>query len=65
MSVESKLPDDHPMMIAWAAHKENAGYQNALNWIKGAMWNCFAAGYTAANKPKTEGGGDGRTEKSN
>jgi hypothetical protein len=54
MPVETKLPDDHPMMVAWKKYQENAGFKNSMNWIRGALWKTFVAGYSANKEQDNE-----------
>lgn len=32
--VMAKLPDDHPLMIAWEKWKKSDGYANTLKWAR-------------------------------
>ena len=52
MPIESQLPEDDPMSIAWKEFKQTEIFHNSMNWILGALWSAFAAGYTADKKPK-------------
>lgn len=51
MSVEQRLPDDHPMMVAWEAHKATETYANDVRWAvvpehtEGALWSAFVAAW--------------------
>lgn len=52
--VSGKLPDDHPMMVAWRAFQQTPDYENSCRWAAddaaraGSMWHMFSTGWTAA-----------------
>lgn len=52
-NVQTQLPKDHPMMIAWEAYKETADFENTRKWVNhpehsiGSLWAAFTAGYRA------------------
>ena len=56
MPVSAAVPDDHPLMIAWMAHKSSGEYANSRQWAKdpehldGSLWALFAAGWTTATE---------------
>lgn len=56
MSTSSPLPLDHPLMLAWTAHKTSPEYANTLSWAQhaahteGSLWAAFMAGWTAAGQ---------------
>lgn len=37
MNAMSPLPKDHPMMVAWEAHKATEDYANSLHWALRVM----------------------------
>lgn len=47
------LPDDHPMMIAWEAHRKTPDFANSRYWsandkhVDGSLWAVFCAGWEA------------------
>lgn len=60
MSTSAPLPSDHPLMLAWNAHKATEEYANARTWAKyeehvdGSMWAAFMAGWYAALQSKID-----------
>ncbi len=54
MSAMSPVPKDHPLMLAWEAHKKTEEYANSRNWaahpqhVDGSLWALFSAGWQAA-----------------
>ena len=58
MPVEMKLPDDHPLIVAWNAYQETEEYSNSRKWVNnpdaqhqlGSIWAFFMAGWNAANE---------------
>lgn len=60
MTEESKLSDDHPLMLAWNAYKATGSYENSFRWAAeethraGSMWAAFMAGWIAAMKARDE-----------
>lgn len=53
---EQKLPDDHPMVIAWEAYKKTEEYRNSFRWAaeeqhrSGSMWAAFIEGWQAGRR---------------
>lgn len=53
MSVMAKVPEDHPLMQAWTAHKVSEEYANSVKWaahekhVDGSLWALFVAGWNA------------------
>jgi hypothetical protein len=48
-----RLPDDHPLIVAWEAYRATEAYPNTLDWamkssdkmiVEGSLWTAFAAG---------------------
>lgn len=57
MGAMAPVPQDHPMMKAWTAHKATEDYRNLLNWARkggefaeGQLWGAFEAGFRAATE---------------
>ena len=62
MSIMGKLPDDHPLMLAWTRYKASADFANTRRWMvtgvisndlqmmDGQFWGAFVAGWDAALK---------------
>lgn len=54
MSTSAQVPQDHPLMRAWNAHKATPEYANSKSWaqhadhVDGSLWALFVAGWTAA-----------------
>lgn len=54
MSAMQPVPADHPLMLAWAAHKQTDNYANSKRWaaneqhLDGSLWALFDAGWNAA-----------------
>ena len=54
MSTSTPIPQDHPLMRAWNAHKVTPEYANSKSWaqhaehVEGSLWALFMAGWTAA-----------------
>jgi hypothetical protein len=54
MPVETPLPKDSPIMLAWEAYKSGDDYANSFKWAErtehreGSMWAAFLAGWRAA-----------------
>lgn len=51
--VMQKLPDNHPLVIAWEAYRATEEYANSLQWamqshdkmtVEGSLWGAFVAG---------------------
>jgi hypothetical protein len=55
MPVMTKIPDDHPMMVAWNAYMESEEFANSKRWAinpdhtEGSLWASFMAGFNAAH----------------
>lgn len=53
MSAQTPVPKDHPLMVAWQAHKATEQHANDVRWAKveahtdGALWSAFEAGWRA------------------
>jgi hypothetical protein len=51
MPVESQVPSDHPMMIAWESYKTSEDYANTRKWaqheqhVNGSLWAAFVEGW--------------------
>ena len=56
MPVMSRVPDDHPLMIAYEAYRQSEDYRNSFKWAgnlehrTGSMWAAFEAGFRAATE---------------
>lgn len=54
MSVQTPVPADHPMMIAWNQYRESEEGLNAVRWaehrehVQGSLWAMFTAGWRTA-----------------
>lgn len=54
MPTSTPLPKDHPLIIAWEAHRKTEEYANSKKWaltndhVDGSLWALFAAGWNAA-----------------
>lgn len=54
MSASSQIPQDHPLMRAWTAHKATPEHANSRSWaqhaehVEGSLWASFMAGWMAA-----------------
>lgn len=54
MSLMAQVPTDHPLILAWNAHKATAEYENSKRWaqhaehLEGSLWALFMAGWSAA-----------------
>lgn len=69
MTTSTQLPKDHPLMIAWEAHKASDEYVNSLRWaqyvrqddnlrlshphVEGSLWALFVAGWEARAAQET------------
>ena len=55
MNASSPVPADHPLMVAWNAHKATEAFANSKRWAadanhaEGSLWALFLAGWEAAN----------------
>lgn len=56
MPVETPVPKDHPLWIAWKEYQSSGGYANTLHWavvstdaehVEGSLWAAFEAGFNA------------------
>lgn len=59
MNVSAPIPPDHPLMVAWEAHKATEDFANTKRWaitgalkgdvelIHGQLWAIFVAGWEA------------------
>ena len=53
-TASSPATADHPLMLAWVAHKATEEFANARRWalnaeyVDGSLWAMFAAGWSAA-----------------
>ncbi|MGU3387217.1 hypothetical protein ACLBYG_22095 [Methylobacterium sp. D53M] len=50
----TKVPDDHPLMIAWKAYTATGDYENTKGWCvgphaEGSLWAAFERGFMAAS----------------
>lgn len=51
MSIQSQVPADHPMMVAWEAYKASDEYSNTKRWaahvehVDGSLWAAFVMGW--------------------
>jgi hypothetical protein len=50
----TKVPDDHPLMIAWKAYTATGDFENTKDWayrlhIEGSLWAAFERGFIAAS----------------
>ena len=49
--VQSPIPANHPMMLAWGKYKASAEFANTRRWaldeahVTGSLWASFIAGY--------------------
>ena len=56
MSVMQPVPADHPLLLAWTAHKKTDEYANSKRWaaneqhLDGSLWALFSAGWYAASE---------------
>lgn len=54
MTTMSKVPDDHPLMIAWNEYKAGPDFENTKQWAtapkytEGSLWAAFMAGWYKA-----------------
>lgn len=63
--VMTKVPDDHPLMVAWNEYKALPEYENAKQWAtapahtEGSLWAAFMAGWCKARalEQRFAGGG--------
>ena len=50
-----KVPEDHPLMLAWKAYQKTNDYRNTHEWAKieqhtdGSLWAAFEQGWRAAS----------------
>jgi len=60
MPIETQVPDDDPLMIAWTAYKHSNEFVNSRKWalfeqhVDGSMWAAFEAGFRAAQPTSPE-----------
>lgn len=53
MPTMSRVPDNHPLMLAWEEHKKSEDFANSKKWaaypehLEGSLWALFMAGYNA------------------
>ncbi len=58
MPVETALPENHPIMLAWNEYKLTDGFENTKKWamyedhVEGSLWTAFVAGYNAKRKSR-------------
>ena len=53
-----KVPDDHPLMIAWEEYKASGRFENSKQWllrdavkhVDGSLWAAFDEGWKAATE---------------
>ena len=51
MSIQSQVPADYPMMVAWEAYKASDEYSNTKRWaahvehVDGSLWAAFVMGW--------------------
>lgn len=63
MSGMQKLPDNHPMVVAWGLVKSQPNYQSAKEWatdpqyVDGQLWHMFSIGWLAAQQLEQESRG--------
>lgn len=56
MPVEAKVPEGHPLMIAWNAYKDTDEYTNTRGWaqnpayVDGSLWAAFEMGWRLATR---------------
>jgi hypothetical protein len=56
MSVQSPVPADDPLMVAWTAYKATEEYANTKKWATspqdtdGSLWAAFVEGYRARER---------------
>jgi len=59
---QTRVPDDHPLMIAWRKYLETESFANSKRWaeqsFQGEMWSAFTAGFRLAVQSIAEGGPD-------
>lgn len=54
MTTMTKVPDDHPLMIAWNEYKAGPDFENTKQWAtapkhtEGSLWAAFMAGWYKA-----------------
>lgn len=54
MTTMAPVPNEHPLMKAWEAHKQTEEYANSKKWaanerhVDGSLWALFEAGWRAA-----------------
>lgn len=54
--VMTKIPEDHPVIIAWREHQTTDDFANSYKWaahpkhLQGSLWGVFLAGWMAAKK---------------
>lgn len=52
--LKTKVPDNHPLMIAWKAYTATGDYENTKGWCigphaEGSLWAAFERGFMAAS----------------
>ena len=63
MSGMQKLPDNHPMVVAWGLVKSQPDYQSTKEWaanpeyVDGQLWHMFSKGWLAAQQLEQESRG--------
>jgi hypothetical protein len=58
MTAMMKLPDDHPLIVAWNAYQQTEDFDNSHKWMMhpdrqhqlGSLWAIFMAGWNAATE---------------
>jgi hypothetical protein len=59
-AVQTALPGDHPITVAWAAYTASPEYANSLQWAareehrQGSMWAAFLHGWRRAERRKAD-----------
>lgn len=58
-NVQTEMPEDHPMRVAFEAYRSTESYANTFRWAEypqhrtGSLWAAFNAGYEAAKREMT------------
>ena len=58
-NVQSPLPEDHPLLVAWKAYRETSDYANHERWAReqehteGSLWGAFSFGWFTVKDQET------------
>ena len=52
-NVQTPVPENAPLMVAWTEYKQSAEFENTKKWaghpkhVDGSLWAAFSAGFAA------------------